>query len=433
MQNIVFKNLILLMWLIPGTLIYGQNQPEVRLSLDDARSYALEHNRNLINAGLGVDEAGEMLKEAISNGLPQLSATVDYNNFFGSTASLGLMPGMEIEFNPTSNLSVSVSQLIFSGSFFVGVQSAKLYKEVASTSKEKTALDVKSQVTQAYYLVLVSQQFRDVVASNLNNMEDLLEKTRSMVDVGIAEELDYDQLTVQYGMLEDGFRAANRQVELAENMLRLQMGLTADVAVVLTDPLEFLVADASIGESLAMPFSLDRNLDYQLMELQTGLAEKQILMEQSAYLPTIAGFYNFTEKLLKPEFDLTPNHVIGLNMSIPIFSSGMRRSRVNQARIGLEMAQNQKALVSEQLQIQEKQLRFNLQTALEQYERQVSNLEVARRVFQSMTSKYEQGLVSSLDLTTANTNYLQAENSYISSLLQLMEAQVAMATLLHSI
>lgn len=408
-------------------------QDPMPLSLDDARHYAIEYNKNLANAGLAVDEAGTRLRETIAQGLPQVSAAVDYNNFFGSTASLGAFPGMTIEFNPTSNLSVSVGQLIFSGSYIVGIRTARLFREVTETSLEKTELEVRAQVTQAYHLALVSKESRKIIAANLENLSDLQGKTRALVDVGIAEEVDYDQLSVQVSMLNDAVRAADRQVELSLNMLRLQMGMPADREITLTDNLDRIIGRSDFRGSLARPFSLQENPDFRLMSLQTGLAEKQVQLERAAYLPTLSGFYNFTEKLLKPEFDITPNHVIGLNLSIPIFASGVRKHRVDQARINLEVAENQKELLSQQLQIQEKQLRFNLNTALEQYESQLKNMEVARRVYRNFDNKFRQGMVSSLDMITANNNYLQAENSYVSALMQLMDAQVALETLLNSL
>ena len=430
MQQKTIKKTILLCAALFFIVFQSSAQTEMMLSLDSARHYALEHNKNLKNADLGIDEAGLMLRETIAQGLPQINATVDYNNFFGSTASLGDFPGMTIEFNPTSNLSLAVSQLIFSGSYIVGIQSAKLYEEITRTSFEQTELDILTQVTQAYYLSLVSLEARNIVAVNVENMTDLIEKTRAMVDAGMAEELDYDQLTVQLGMLNDALRAADRQHELALNMLRLQMGLTAEAGIVLTDRLEQLLEDADMGLSMTKAFDLNANPNYRLMTLQTEMAEKQIDMQRAAYLPSLSGFYNYTEKLLKAEFDLQPNHVIGLNLSIPVFSSGVRQSQLRQARINHEIARNQKELVGEQLLIQEKQLRFNLNNAMDQYESQRANLEVARRVYENINNKYRQGMLSSLDLTTANNNLLQAENSYISAVLQLLEAQLEMDKLL---
>lgn len=428
-----FTRYVLAVALIPLLVSAVVSQDVIPLSLDEARTYALEHNKNLVNAGLAVDEAGALLRETIAQGLPQLNATIDYSNFFGSTASLGAMPGFEITFNPTSNLAFSVGQLVFSGSYIVGIQTARLFREITETTLEKSELEIRAQVTQAYYLALIADESRDIVQSNLSNMEELLGKVRAMVDAGIAEELEYDQLSVQAAMLADAVRASDRQVELSLNMLRLAMGMQAEKQIELTDRLDDIIGRSDPRTPLMRPFSLEAHPDFRLITLQTGMAERQLRLQQSAYLPTVSGFYNYTEKLLKPEFDITPKHVIGFQVNVPIFSSGVRQSRVSQARINLEMAENQQELVSEQLLIQEKQLRFNLNTAIEQYESQLANLEVARRVYESFANKFRQGMVSSLDMITANNNYLQAENSYISSVMQLMEARLAMEKLLSSL
>ena len=417
----LFKRNVLL---LPGLLVMfygGQAQDKLYLSLDSAKIYAFEYNKSLVNAGLEVDAAGERLREAIAQGLPKVDATIDYNNYFNSTASLG---AMSFTFNPTSNLNVSLGQLIFSGSYIIGIQTAKLFKEVTETSLEKTELDIKAQVSQAYYLGLVSERSRKIVEANLSNMKDILVKTKAMVNVGIAEELDYDQLSVQENMLENALKSSERQVELSLNMLRLQMGLDAGIDIILTDSLESIVSNSDFSASLLKPFELSNNYDYQLLQLQTAISEKQVLMEKAAYLPTITGFYNYTEKIKKPELDFAPKHVIGFNISIPIFASGLKQARVNQAKIGLKEAENQKELVSEQLLIQERQLRYNLKTALEQYESQKANAEVSERVYKNIKLKYQQGIVSSLDLTTANSNYLQTENSFIASYLQLLNAHI---------
>jgi outer membrane protein len=408
-------------------------QAEMHLSLDSAKNYALRHNKNLINAGLAIDEAGQRLREAIAQGLPQVDASLDYSNFFGSTATLGAMPGFEITFSPTSNLSLSVGQLIFSGSYIVGVRTARLLTEISEVGLERSEQEIKAQVAQAYYIALISMKSRYFIEANLENMRDVLMKTRAMVDTGIADELDYDQLNVQANMLKNALSGAERQVVLAMNMLRLQMGVDSGTVIILTDNLEDIVDGSDFQGSLASPFSLNENLDFQIMQLQKAVSGKQVDLQRSAYLPTIMGFYNYTEKLMKPEFDIQPKHVIGLNVSIPIFSSGLRQARVNQARINLQVTENQMDLLGEQLMIQEVQLRFNLNNAFEQYQSQQANVEVAQRVFENIRLKFQQGLLSSLDLTTASNNYLQAESSYIASMLQLLDAQVELDKLLNGI
>ncbi|MBN1448922.1 MAG: TolC family protein [Bacteroidetes bacterium] len=401
-------------------------QEALRLSLDSARQYALEYNRTLVNADLSVDEASARLRETVAQGLPQVNATMDYSNFFGSSASLGNFPGMRITFNPTSNLGVTVSQLVFSGSYIVGIQSAKLYREMMRVSREKTRTDILAQVTEAYSLCLVSERIRQGLEENLANMQTILGQTKVMVDVGMAEELDYDQLAVQVGTIDDALKAAERQVEISLNMLRLMLGIPAERDIILTGNIERMIGSTDFHTSLQRPFILQKNPEYRMMTLQEEIAQRAVRMEQSAFLPTITGFYSFTEKLLKPEFDITPKHVIGLNLSLPLFTSGLRAHRIEQAQLNREIAQNQHELLTQELAIREKQLRYNLNNALDQYENRRANRDVAKKVFANMNNKFRQGMVSALDLTMAHNSALQAENNYYSALLQLMQAQVAL-------
>jgi len=124
---------------------------------------------------------------------------------------------------------------------------------------------------------------------------------------------------------------------------------------------------------------------------------------------------------------------LGMQMSIPIFASGQRYSSIQKAKIDLEKARNTKEMVSDQLQMQEKQLRFNLQNANMQYISQKGNIEVSKRVYTSMENKYRQGMASSLELTQANQLLLQAENSYISSLMNLLQTKLTLEKLLNNL
>jgi outer membrane protein TolC len=124
---------------------------------------------------------------------------------------------------------------------------------------------------------------------------------------------------------------------------------------------------------------------------------------------------------------------LGAQLSIPIFASGQRYSDIRKAKIDLEKAMNSKEMVSDQLNMQEKQLKFNLQNANMQYISQKGNVEVSKRLYSSMENKYKQGMASSLELTQANQLYLQAENNYISSLLNLLQTKLSFDKLLNNL
>ena len=410
--------------------LHLQSQTRHELSLESAIQYALQNNKQLQNASLAMLEAHESYKATIAQGLPQAEAKMDYQDFFNAKAFIG---PMVFTFNPTSNLSFSVGQLVFNGSYIVGIQMAKLYKEITEVSYKKTDAEIKAQVTNAYTIVLISQQTMSILDKNVNNMDDVLSKTEALVKVGILDETSRDQIALQKQMLQNSVKTAERQLEMALNLLRLYLGMSADTELTLTDNLLNLMAKADIKSSQESAFALQHNADYQLMSLQKDLAYKGVLMEKVKFLPTATGFYSHTEKLKKPQLDFSPKNVIGINISIPLFTSGNRYFNHNKAKYKLLSVDNQLALVGEQLLIQERQLRYNLNSAMEQFEAQKENVELARRVYDKIYLKYQQGIVSSIDLTTANSTMLQAENSYNMSILQLLEAKTALDKLLNKL
>jgi outer membrane protein len=402
-------------------------QTRLKFDLESARKQAIQFNRMLKNSSMAVDKAQFQLKEAIAGGLPQISSTLNYSNAMGAKLSIRFnpdAPATEIPIKPSSQFNLQVGQLLFNGSYFVGIELARLGKILTEKSFEKTEQDVLAQVTGSYYLVLVSGEMLNLMHKNVANLQEVYRKTEAMVKVGMLEQTDLDQLGVQIAALENAESNAKRQLELSKNMFRLQLGLTVDQDFELTGTLEQvmgLVKGISVGN---VPFDLTRNKDFQLMELQEQLSQKQVKMQYSTYLPTLTGFYSRTEKIIKPNFDMSPKNMIGANMSIPIFSSGQRQAKVNQAKIDLETMRNTKALLAEQLQIQEKQLQFNLRTANDTYLNQVKNLGVAGRVYDNLKLKFDQGLISGLELVTADNNYVKAETDYLSSVFQVLQATV---------
>jgi len=424
------KQIIILVF---GVIFWGNTFAQEKLSLDleAAKEHALNYNRTIKNSGLAIDQSQEQLWATIAAGLPQINATVDYTNALGADISIQFndsLPPSKIPIKPTSNFNLQVGQLIFNGSYIVGIQTAKLAKKLSEKNRVKTEQDVLSQVIESYYLVLISEESLKILESNVQNLDEVYRKTEPLVRVGMMEKVELDQLSVQVNSLKNAVRSAERQYEMAKNLLRVQLGVTADTELELTQSLADFLSENPV-EGLDQSFVPEQNLDFQLLEVQEQMTEKQIDMQKANYLPTISGFYNYTEKILKPAFDMSPKHMVGLQMNIPVFSSGERRAKVRQAKIDLETMKNNKALMEEQLDIQYKQLQFNLRSAIESYEVQKKNVEVSREVYQNLRRKYEQGMISSLELTTADNNYLQAESEHLTSMLEVLQAQNALNTL----
>ncbi|NCA77376.1 MAG: TolC family protein [Alphaproteobacteria bacterium] len=406
-----------------------RSQAPMELSLDSAIEYAIRYNKTLINSRYAIDKSTQAIRQAIAAGLPQASATVNYTDYLGATASIQLsesMPASTIKFTPSSDFKVSVSQLIFNGNYYIGVQLSKLAKKMTEQSYLNDELDVKEQTIQAYYLVLANERILNIIRENKANAQLILEKTTNLVNAGILEETDMKKLSVMVTTVDNQIKSTERELELGYNLLRLHLGLESQQAVKLTSDLDQIALRYIFNASVTDTFNIQNNVNYQMILTRKLMAKKNIQMQKSSYLPTLAAYYSYTEKIKKPLFDISPKNVLGVTMNIPILSGGQRFAQLKQAKIEYDMSENSKALLSQQLTIQERQLRYNYQNLYEQYLNQKTNKEVAREVLDKMNLKYQQGVISTLELTSANTDYLNAETNFTNVLMLLLNAELTL-------
>jgi len=462
--------LILIFLLLTGFI--ARSQEPLRLSLSEAVDYAVEHNKTLQNAKLDVKASELKVKETISQGLPQIDAGVDFTTYFGYemafklgggsgnyteqqlteawqqtsaqfpaftqadlmnymagstyTGILSAMNPMAIKMTDASTGKIQLGQLLFSGQYWVGIQTAKLGKKIAQQGLESSVLDVKQNITNSYFMVLVTQKSMEIFEQNIADLKKIENHTRKMVDTGVSEQTSLDQITVQVSMLENTKKTMERALRMGYNLLKFQLGVNAETDVILSESYDKLLSENILQLPSDGNFSIESNLLYQMTETNQKISEKMVKMEQMAYAPTLTGFYAYNQKFLTTGFDMTPNHIAGLSMSIPIFSSGSRAHKVALAKIKFEQAGINKAMVADQLSMQEQQLKMDLNSAIENYELQKETVNVAKRVFDNVNRKFEQGMVSSLELTQSNSNYLQAETNFVQASFTLLQARLAL-------
>jgi len=336
----------------------------------------------------------------------------------------GMMPPSTILMSDQATAALRVSQLIFSGQYIVGIQTAKLAKIISNQALESSEIDTKEAVVNAYYLVLITERSRDIVEKNLENLEKMLAQTEMMYKTGMAEKIDVDQFRITVNQLENSRQAMDRTLEMNYNMLRFTLGLSAETEVELIDDLESLFELEAAESLLVQPFNVEQNIGYQILSSQADINKKMWDMEKWNYGPTLAGFYNYNAKILTTGFDMTPNHLAGFSFTLPIFSSGMRKAKVDQARIAYEISERDAEILQDQLELQNRQLKFNLQSSLENYFTQKENVEVAESVLENYQVKFKQGMASSLDVTQANSNYLEAQSTFLNAMFELMNAKI---------
>ncbi len=424
MMKLKKQLLVSAMLIVGAVMVQGQS---MELSLDAAKQYAYDYNRTLKKSGLSVAEAKSAKWEAIAAGLPHVSASYSYQNPMDYEINFGVA---NITMSETQTAELQVSQLLFSGSYWVGIQLADIAKKMSVISLKKTELDISKEVTSSYQSILVAKEIQKILEANYENVKGLLDKTEQMVAVGATEKTNADQLKVQVASTENAIKENERQLEVATNLFRFQLGLGSEDEIVFSDSLAFFVDESQVSGLLLEQLVLNNNYDMMLVNQNHNLAKKQVNMARSKALPTISAYYNYTEKIATSGLDMTPPHVVGISASLPLFTSFETTSSIKQAKYQLKSSELTKQDTKEQLLLTEKQLRFNLKNAFESYKIQKENIEVATSVFKDYSLKYEQGVASGLELTTANNNFLTAQSNYVSSIMNLLNAENELKNLL---
>ncbi len=439
--------------------LQAQEDSVLDLTVKKAQEYAVNHNLNIKNASLDVEIAKKKVWETTAQGLPQVSASGSYiNNLNLSTQlfpnfieptivqslveygvlqpsvldQLGEPAMIEVKFGTQHNLTggARIDQLIFNGPYIVGLQAAKVYKQLSNQSLEKTKDDIKASVIQLYYLILLTENNKKTLEKNILNLEKTLNESKAMYKNGLIEETEVDRLQVSLNTLENQLNTTERQVKMNYDLFKIQLGAEQNIQIKLSQTINQIIKETTIQGLTKQQFNPANNINYQLAETQERLTELDMKREKSNYLPTLNAFYSAQENAMRDEFNFFDNNekwfysdMFGVSMSVPIFSSGMRQSKVNQAKIKLEKAQNNKKLLRQNLINQHIQAKSAFKTALGNYYTSKKNKDLAQKILDRTTIKYKKGVASSMEFNQANDKYLQAESSYISAVVQLLNAK----------
>ena len=410
---------------------FAQNEDgALSISLKSAQDYAVEHNKTLKNSSLDIRKAEAAKWGAIASMLPQVSASLGYSNYCGYEMNLGPM-SMSMPATGTLGITASVA---LTGQQIIGIQMAEMSKTLADITTQQSEDEIRYQVAKIYMSILVMQNTTELLERSLENLESLQETTQNAVDVGAAEQTDADKLMVQVLSLRTSISSTNRSLEMLENSMRLQLGCGVNTKLTLTQTVDDILKPEAILALQNETFNVENNYNYQLLQENSKLLKKQIDLKIMGYVPTLSAYYQYSGRTYfgkKEGFNMTPPNLIGLTLNVPIWSSGKTWSDVKQAKITYEEFQNTIENTRDALLVQERQLRYNVASNYETYEAQKLNLEVTERVFTNVSNKFEHGMASSLELTTASSDIISAQSNYISAVLNLVNAQIEFEQLLN--
>ena len=455
------KQMLLLVAMILGGTLLSFAQETEKLSLEKCIKMALENNTNIINSKIDLKIAQKKIWETTAMGLPHVDVKSSYQHLFsvpvlsfpgtqlsktrvpmdpatgiGTTSEIQLSTGENIYMNNVAGTPIAlgikdnitadltVSQLIFSGSYIVGLQATKVYYNFSKQSDEKTKLDVVETVVNTYHMLQLAEESRKILAQNLENINKTLSEITEMNKQGFLEKTDVDQLEVTANNVRNMMNQIDSNLDLGYRLLKIQLGLQESAKLELADEMES--GDALVKSSMlltAEQFNINRNVDYQLIQSAEKIAKLDLSLSKMVFLPTISGFYNHNEQLNSTSFNFSPRDLVGINLTLPIFSSGERLAVVAQKRMSLEKAKNTSKYVSSSLQMQASQYQTDVKLKLERYLNQKKSKELSDDIYQRTMEKYKQGISSSMDLMTSQNQYLTNLTNYYQSIYDLQGAR----------
>ncbi len=435
----------------------------LEMSLQQCIDYALKNNQNLKNTALERDIAKATVRETIGLGLPQVNfgGGVNYNfevqeslfdpaTFGGgggadSTAGTGgegeevpIAFGREYD----ANFAISLRQLIFDGSYFVGLRAAKAYQELSSKDYIKSKVDLVEAVSKAYYNVLITGYRTDLMNQNFARLDTLLRQTKALKASGYADDSDFAQIQIQYNKLKVENEKLNRLRSLSSKLLKFQMGMDLGAEIKLLD--EF--SDAS-GIGLIAPddknsFDYHKRIEYSQLQTNQALAELDMKNNRVQRLPKLYLAFNYGANTATSSFGniFTPNRwysfgTVGVTFEVPIFDGGMKKQKIQKNKIQVEQIQNSKSFLEQSIDLEIEESSINLESAVKMLSAEEDNLELTETVFRATSLEYKEGVGSSRELVDAETELKQAQTNYFNALFDVItykiDLQKALGTLYH--
>ncbi len=421
-------------------------------TLQQAIEYGLQNQNGVRNAIIDEQLAKAKKNEIRAIGLPQINGYVDVKNFahiptsflpdFISPAIYGVLMQeglvaprqlstsdvMPVQFGTKWNASLGAdaSWLLLDASYFVGMQGATVYMDLAKKNVQRTKADAAVAISKAYYGALIADERMKLLVANVERVKKLRDDTRVLFDNGFVEKVDLDRIDVTYKNLVIEKDKVQRLIELSKTLLKYQMGLDVNTDIALADKLESI----TFTEPSAEKGDISKRIEYQLMEAQVKAGKLLLMREKVSYFPNIALYSSASTNAQRQEFNFLnsekwyPTVVVGARLGVPIFNGGMKKYKTEQAKLNLLKTENDKKFVEQSLNLELNNARTMLTNSALTLENQRKNITVAEDVYRISKLKYEQGVGSNLEVLTAETSLKEAQTNYYNALYEALIAKV---------
>tara|TARA_S200000501_G_scaffold314309_1_gene306181 strand:- start:13732 stop:15075 length:1344 start_codon:yes stop_codon:yes gene_type:complete len=426
----------------------GQEKVPNAVTLNNAIEYGLKNNRAILNANRDVQKAYKDKWNTISLGLPQIISSVDYQNFIELPVSLvpaeffGGEKGefAELRFGTEQNIiaGVRLNQLLFDGSYLVGLEASKIFLSISQNVLEKTQIEVRKSIVNTYASVLLAQENVSILEKNKSQLDANLIELRALFENGFQEEESIEQLRLTLAEINTQLRYAQNLQTITLNMLKLLLGIPIEKYLSLLDNLESLIDDGLFESSTNQSGSVANNIDVKIAE--NNLVSESLLYryEQSKALPKLSAFINGNYSgfgnqfnFLKSDQKWFGSSLIGISLNLPVFSSFGKSALRQKAKIAIEQAQTDLEETQNRVQLEIASAKNDYQLAVETYFTSKENLTLAVNIEKKNQTKYFEGIASSFELREAQLQLYGAQRNYLQSIQNVIAKKAALIAILN--
>jgi outer membrane protein TolC len=393
------------------------------------------------NSQIDLQNASAKINEIKAMGLPQVNGSLALtNNFilqrvfipakiFNPAAAEGELIAAKFGVENSGFASVSLSQLVFDGTYLLGLKASAVYKDLAVKSVSQSKQQVAENVTKAYYGILVNEKRLGLLRLNLARLDTLLKETRALNKQGFVEKIDVQRLDVQANNLRTELENVLRLQELSLTLLKFQMAYPMEEPIRLSETLE-QVELSSFNLNPKGDFTYSNRIEYSILQTQENLAELDLKSIKAGYLPRLllnanygynAGANAFGDLLKKQWFD---NSAITVSVQIPIFDGYAKKYKAVQSENNLQKVRQSYNLLKSSIDMQRSQASITLKNALESMKEQKSNLDLANEISRVTRVKYQNGVGSNLEVLNAESSIKESQANYFTALYNALIAKV---------
>ena len=430
------KYLLSLIIVANGLIGFCQNSEVLSLSLDNAITLAKQKNTQLLNASLDVKHARTQVSEVLSIGLPQIDGNADFNHTFEVPTQI--IPGdfvgqpgtnIAVQFGVpfNANASIGVSQLLFDGTFFLGLKASSEFVKISELSASATEIDVKEAVAKAYYMALIAEQNLEQLKTSYKNMVQLQSETEAMYKAGFAEKLDVDRIILAVSNLNVTLTRVTNQTILTQQLLLNTIGININQKIELTTPLPSTVEN-NLSSSNFDPHS---RIEIKMLDQQQLLNELDLKRYKVGYMPSLYGNFSYGSSTFAVEDqfsdlgnDWYENGRYGVGLKLPLFDGFYKKSKIDQAKIKIKKTENTRIQALRGIDLELNQTKNAYEEAQKTLELQKRNKRLAEDIYKTTSLKFREGVGSSFEMITADNEFTQAKINYLNALYELNIAYV---------